>query len=261
MQSKKGAVSLFILIGIVMLFTVQLYFFMNNYAQEEVAINKINEESQVLNEILPVRTYFDQCAKDSLTQAIAIVAKSGGAFYPEPGLEKKLFPLALFKIDPYISYISGSYQENLLTESQVLAYLSEAADYYFKDCAQKANFTGFEFEYDFQESPKVSFQEDAILAEYNSEIKISKHDQTTTIDSMAALEKANLRILLIQAKSLMSQLKENPVNLTALCKTNIISVAYGKELTFLAIANPSDPNFWFQFPIYRIDFEGACVRS
>src|SRR3989338_10815892 len=82
---KRGQVTVFIIVGIlIVLVTAGIFFFSKSLVEEQIAVEEEKtQEASVLS--LPIQNYIENCVENTAEEAIVFVSKQGG-YYQLPEL-------------------------------------------------------------------------------------------------------------------------------------------------------------------------------
>lgn len=108
MGIKRGQITIFIIIGVILLVSVSLII----YLKDRVSTEMIKEETEFSTAAQPVAPFVEQCIRKTLQQAIIITAENGG-YYELPALSTK----EAYKNAPYYIYGSEKHLPQGLEES------------------------------------------------------------------------------------------------------------------------------------------------
>ncbi len=96
MQSKKGQTTIFIIIGIIILFSVVIMLFLQLREAKEDETERLTEEVPL--ELQPVKSYVQECLKETGKQAIRMAGRHGGYIGLSPEASTK-YTHTTFSID------------------------------------------------------------------------------------------------------------------------------------------------------------------
>jgi len=190
--SKKSQLSLFVILGLVVLIIVLFLWYLNSIQPEKIRFEKISET--------PVRTYVESCLDVTTRRALTNLGLRGGYIYLPYGIKEfeTLKPVVyLYYYGEYPAYISpieaGYYRLASLSswESDISRYVSEE----LPKCIN-----GFEplkemgYEIDFK-TPKteVFIRDSDILIKLNYPLKIMKDEKTINIEDFQITVPLNLK--------------------------------------------------------------------
>ena len=86
--NRKGQITMFILIGLVMLAIVGLAFFFISRAQQPVDL----EPTDVPAELVPIRNYVENCLYETSKSAFLVAGQNGGYINANEYFTKSFFP-------------------------------------------------------------------------------------------------------------------------------------------------------------------------
>lgn len=166
---KKGQVTLFIIIGIVILLTIAIFIFVRE--------TRVYIEPELIEpDLMPIKNYIEDCIEVTAEDAIGILGSQGGYIeIPEEISEEKY---AYIKIDetgffkiPFWYYNGLSRIPSVeLMETQISEYVKKN----IKECIQE--FIAFEKKFDIKEMKKLKtetiIEEEAVLVEVDYPIRI-----------------------------------------------------------------------------------------
>lgn len=147
MREKRGQVTLFIIIGIVLLLAIVLIIVLRSESIREA----ISPERIFPTETTRITNFIDSCIEDTADQALNLLGAQGGYVYLPPEISNN--PLAHLdhglKV-PYWQYVQRSYIPDIgLMEGQLSRYLNQN----LKNCLQ--NLEPFQAEYDIVEKGPI----------------------------------------------------------------------------------------------------------
>ena len=79
--NKKSQVTLFIILGIVILSIFSLIFYLVNYTSKEKFGEKSEEAGKTSAELKPIEEYIKSCLKETAEQGLLLLGKQGGYIY------------------------------------------------------------------------------------------------------------------------------------------------------------------------------------
>lgn len=137
-QNKKGQVTIFIIIGIIILFVFAGVLYFTKYTvTDQTTVEGTPIVSSVPAEFQPLQTYTENCVRNTAKQGLKLLGQQGGYIYPELSGKFTLTPTEADGIFlgslsvPYWHYKKNpsSDQENIYTSLQPKLHLSEDASF------------------------------------------------------------------------------------------------------------------------------------
>lgn len=162
MPNKKGQLTVFIIIGIVILLIVSLLIYVKNIETEK-KVEETKKIYEIPEEIKPIKVYMQSCAEDISKEALEYIGSQGGYYYIPDGLAYEEIGTALFFANsaklPYITTI----------QNELSAYIN---DFLFL-CLRYMENPGFEM--DIGETNTItSINEDGVSFNIDTKIILSK---------------------------------------------------------------------------------------
>lgn len=240
-NSKRGQVSIFIIIAIVfLLITGLLYYFLRPGKQIQDERDKIPEDIQ------PVYNFLEECLTEEANNAIELIARQGGYFEKTDALP----------VDQGIVAYGYKDRDNVLVS---LGEMENQLEEYIITATTECDLSVFEeFTFNQEEvTSRVSILEDKVLIQINNNLEVVSDDRRISIEKflldidLPLGEQHALAIDVIQLIQLdpetldISGLSEldYPVNLIPMTLTDIVYSIDNPDLTFMFSANyqPNQP--------------------
>jgi len=204
-SSKNGQVTIFIIIGIILLFTFAgIMYFTSNTISEKISSEGEPVIQNAPSEFSAIQTFTQDCISQISEQAISILGEQGGYIYPDLlgefpiinptdqiglNLNSIKVPYWHFNSQPnkanLVSFESRMPQligdEELSIESQIKRFLSENINTCLNDY-QTFTQTGFSIEKDNEDEYKLIFSDEFVGVEMNTNIKVSRGQTSSDLD-------------------------------------------------------------------------------
>lgn len=197
MVNKRGQVTIFIIIAVILIATVSLYFVFRDSAKNN---------SEEIIEITPIVNFVQECVDESALASVYYIGQHGGYYLPEVPLTPSSVPFYFYEgknIAPSKEYI----------ESELSEYVESA----ISDCV--GNFESFEeFEIDQGEIGIVSkVTKDRINFELNYPLSIRKGEETSRVEDFESEVSSKLGLLHESSKFIVSLHERNPNEICINC--------------------------------------------
>jgi len=195
---KRGQISVFIILAIVILGAIILFFL----AQQNI----INLLPGVDAQVKPVYSFVESCIQQTSEDAIQHISENGGYYIPPNN--------SLFNGIP-IYFNKG--ETNLLTTQQLEQQLSDYMDEMLFFCTQNfIEFQDFEIQQN-QIKTTTEIKENKITFNINYPLSISKEQKTYTFEDFKIEIPANLFKVHQTANQIIEQQKEFPEDICITC--------------------------------------------
>lgn len=200
-MKKRGQLTAFIAIGLVILVILGLFFYM----KEQVIEEELEAQMEVPEFAVPVQTYLESCIEDVAEQGIFVLGYSGG-YYNTP------FESSIFYVDhdvPYF-YLDGN---SLVPSAETLQ--EELASYMednFQYCINNLDtFTEQGFELDVSSYSFSSLlQDDQVSFTVSTNLKLQKEDESTTLSVLFAEVPTKIKRMLSTAEQIVEEYEQKP---------------------------------------------------
>lgn len=238
-MAKRGQVSIFILLGILLLLIVGFFVFFT----EQFTLIPVVEDEATQN----IRTLFSQCLETQLPRAISSLALHGGYYIPPP------YPVEEYLIGnttlvPYY-FINGT--TTLPSQEDIQKQLALAFEKYIPECN---NFTSYPYPVSVSLASldvETMLKPTSVEATVILPLTIHYEDKTTTIDTFSIEVDSSLSKLYTNALNITEEQTQNPRELCFSCLSSIAAdaelylgmVETGNEnqYTIIYILNERDP--------------------
>jgi hypothetical protein len=286
--SKKGQITVFIILGILLLLAFILVFTLKS----EIIVSESTFEKKIVENGIekgPVGQHIESCLRKVLTEGVRQISFYGGYFYPS-GLEE--YQEAGDGGEFYDHYYFGGVQlPYLLNKDKII--LREINDIEEKlsnyvlvelgDCLD--TFTAFQ-EGVYVDHPElglnggaevlVNVQEDFVLVELQWPVKVKKGESVTTLDVFQSKVDLRLGRLYGLVRDLLNDVREEqPFDLGEHCEDSLSGPEYEKIniyldsnlYTYEYVLRVVDAKYLeegkaplkFQFAVKNVNIEGECV--
>jgi len=197
---KRGQVTLFIILGILLLLSVGIILYLNFYLVKEDLSSNIGSTST--GKVSSVKLFVENCHKKSLTEGVQSLALNGGYF------ETITLSSSFYHI-PYYFYQGTDLSPNKAKmEQQLSDYIKQE----IITCTQNFSVISYDLVLG-NVSVVASIDENSVSSKLNWPIKINLDGSQTEISSFN--EKINVRLGLLY--NLAKNITSNQVNRTGLC--------------------------------------------
>ena len=126
MKFKKSQITLFIILGLVLLFVIGSFFYFTKYVAKKQTGYETTETQKIKTELQPIVNYVTQCLDKTTKEGLVLLGKQGGYLYKHQGgpqnafgsyLEDYVFVnypstdphQVLYTITPFTNYTAGYY--------------------------------------------------------------------------------------------------------------------------------------------------------
>lgn len=178
-MDKKGQVTIFIIIGIIIVFGVVLFFILSGDSSRREG------ETQVDAEVEPIYNYVGECLDESVEEGIFYVAERGGYESIPENIISEIFEV------PY--YIKEG-EITMISKKELESQLSQSIKQNLEDCVDLSEFSDYEIKSK-TPSPEVSIEEERVNVNLYYPIDIRKGENTYKIEDFE--ETKNIRLGLI----------------------------------------------------------------
>jgi|SaaInlStandDraft_4_1057021.scaffolds.fasta_scaffold00476_19 hypothetical protein len=187
---RKGQVTLFIIMGVVVLILLVLVGYVKQIGEPREDLEKIY---LVTNSIIPVKSYVEKCLKDIGNEAMLEVAYHGGKIDPENSEY-----LNNEKINYYCTHEPGDGCKNtLIFRSDIENEIAQEINNKIKTCVDLDIFRNQGFVVEASNAKtNVQIEEDSITFSLDYPIKLEKESIALSIDSFATNTKSELGFIL-----------------------------------------------------------------
>jgi hypothetical protein len=199
MFQKKGQITLFIILGIVLIvsFSLVFYLFQSNTGRGESEIQQIQSFELSTS---PIKSYVDSCLQNTATEAIDYIGKHGGYYDLDQTYSTNSAP---YNTAYYFYRDINSMPSINIIEKELSNYIND--NLFF--CLQ--NFVIFEeqgFNIDMEEiKSKVSLHENNAVFNLEMPLKIKREDQQKTMESFTVNINSRLKKMIDSASILTSE--------------------------------------------------------
>ncbi len=207
-MKKRGQITLFIIIAIVLLFASALFFYFRNNQTEQKMNTEVSQVIVVPDEIKPIKTFIDNCVETTLEDGLTKIGMQAGWVDIDSRFEK---PIQGFRSGDLLEVVPNFYIPYWYNQKNGINYIDNApslliqnyipddysmqrqlADYIatnISDCFNDfQNFVGMGYSFEEQGDLGVylSFNDEDITAEIEYPLKISKSGKDLEISSFSA---------------------------------------------------------------------------
>ena len=194
-RSKKGQITMFIILGVIVLFAAGIMFFLMNQKAEEVTV-------EVPTEFQNVNQFIVSCASQTTKTAIQDMALNGGYYY------FKLKYVDLNYSKPMYYYVGGEVKQpsRKRLESEIAVYVETE----LMRCVN--NFSAFDSSYTFsygQPKAEVTVNAADVDVNINFPVKIKKGDRTFDVSDFSSKVNARLGYMSTIAEQIVKSSIEN----------------------------------------------------
>ena len=200
-MKKRGQVTIFLIIGIVLLAVVVIFFFLNK--QDILNPNQI-EVNQ--------KEFLQTCMEERITETVNLIAIQGGSINPtlkktydlEDGLGKKNISILCYNQNFYTPCIN---QEPMLVNhvrEEIEKNISQDVKQCFDDLVISLNKKGFETSALYK-GFEIKLQPDKVILEIYGEITTTRTDETKKEKDFEIIVKSKFYNLVIVAQEIISQ--------------------------------------------------------
>jgi hypothetical protein len=248
MNQKRGQVTIFIIIGIVLLFLGAIvYYFASSRTQVELPEKFIRDTPQ---EVLPIRYYVDDCIKIAATKAVEEIGLHGG-WVQDPEIATTLFDVSYDSTEsnavslslggaavPYWYYMKSVNDckqcqfssENMPTLQTMSDEISAYVNKKLKECVRDFDpfaEQGFSVKETGEIQTSADIRDGNILIKVSYPVKIEQAGKTYNLDQFAVTLPVNLKKVYELAVKILAE--ETKVGFLERTAVNIISYASGLD--------------------------------
>lgn len=218
-MQKRGQVTVFIVVGIVILVVFGLVFALRGNILEQSFENEMNSII-VPQQLMPVKSYLDSCLKDVVSDGVRIIGEQGGYIdIPEDITYRSATnpfsnSLQLFG-DAEVAYwhyetANEIERQQIPTKKQMEAELEEYVDENFKDCfyfLDSFEEEGFEIDLPKSVNTEISIKDNVVQVKVLSEVLVSLKEVNKNINKHMVIVDSRLGEMYDLAVNVME--KEN----------------------------------------------------
>jgi len=199
-MSKRGQVTIFLVVGIVILLLSALFFYIFGQMKKAPLEVELEESQKFLGVPGAVQSFVEKCIKDTIDPAIYLLAKQGGVIYPE---EDNLILLTDYGLVNYAWMNGADGLSKGKMENDLATYLEENIDFCLGgfETFEKQN---IQVESDYKKiKAEVIIQKSTIKVElsFPLQIVLSNGDKTT-IDRFSTQQQSSLGAMVEVIESL-----------------------------------------------------------
>lgn len=255
-MGKRGQLTIFIIIGIILLIIAGLYLALNEFVFKSQFQQELQKQKNIPLEAQPIADFFSSCTKKVATDAVSIVAQHGGYitlprdtiptsdFSPLPST-LEIFPNSNIRTSVWFrEQPNGIHRTTIpsiqFMESEIQGYINEN----FEQCLENlTTFTDIGFSFTIGGSPKSDVQilDKVVNVKVNLPVQISKADFSVSLENNLAQLDSRLGELHTIATEIVN--KENS-DFFLENKTIDMMVAYDPEIPFSGSNNNCNPEIW-----------------
>jgi hypothetical protein len=226
---KRGQITLFIIIGIVILLVISMVFYLRGRAPEAELEVKFEEEAEISLAAQPVDAFVQNCLKEVTEDAIDVIARQGGYFeLPEISTADMVTNTA------YYFYLGSGL---VPSEDVIKAELKKYVDSQFEFCLRNlVDFEGYEFELGEPET-SINFDEDIVIANIDFPLTIITDGARIPLNKFRAAVPSRLWVLYDTARQLTNIQVENP---DQICLSCIAELAEENEINISVVEYEND---------------------
>ncbi len=223
MKGNKGQISVFITIGIVLVLTSAIFFFITTIKKSEIPLTAPSSEEQL---------FIENCLKAKLKSVVDSASLSGGLVNP---------PEDSYRTSTYIApyYFDGI--EKIPDLIEIESQLASEADVLLDDCIEELNQQEvFSAERRISQGVKINVYDERIDATVEDVIIIKSRDKIQTIPGLKITYQVPFGTFYLVAKNIAKEFGENKgkISLEQLRQKNEnIDIFLGKEKTTIVSIN------------------------
>ncbi len=214
MINKKSQVSMFIIIGIILLIIVGVYFALQSA--------KISEESiieEVPVELQPIKSYVESCIAQIGEDAVYLIGQQGG-YYEVPQMDPDYFSTTAYYF--WINENIMPSQEKV--EAEISKYVDKELNYCLKNFE---DFKNFEIEQE-ESKTKTHMKDNEIIFNVNLPLTVKKDESVTKLSSFSnSISNVRLKTVYDTAKAVIDEQMED---FHSICLSCIINWSIEKDL-------------------------------
>jgi len=276
MFQKKGQLTIFMILGIVLLLSVVLLFIAR---QQIVQIREEVPEAIITHRVAtnPIKAYFEDCLASIAKDAIYLVSYYGGYLYPsgidkynEPGNGDEWYNYYYFN-EVQLPFLLDEQTIKIRPLNEIKEIISNYVQVEVQTCFEGLEIferQGFSIKYP-QVPGKVSttIQRDKVLLSVHSPFSVSRDEKITYFREFSPTVAVRLGNTYDTVEKILLNIKEKqPLDLSEQCDqytdnlTNIYfeSNDYTFEYVVRIVDIFGDPPLIFQFAIKNVDVQGEC---
>lgn len=221
---KRGQVTVFILLGIVMLIAFFLIYYIIAGTSIELS-DEVSETSKFPKDILPIHNYIKECVTQTSQQGITLMGSSGGQMEIRGANNQIQVPIENFMIE----------NQNLVPSAQDLQKtLDSFMEYFVPVCTIDIDFPGYNIK---SETPtiKTQFVEDKIVQEIIFPVTVMKGKRKTEFSKFYIEHNIRMNTILNSANKIVKNTITDP---------EWINYADFAEFDVNVIVNPIQENYF-----------------
>ncbi len=219
MENQGGQVTVFVVIGILIVAGVILFFALRNFSGEKQEMIPANEQS--------VQNYVQDCLDDSLKDVVQKVGIRGGYYEVPENLKEESIET---------SYHLRNGELNILKNSEIESEISKGLEKEFPDCISDfSNFEGNEIKHS-KPTFKTELNNGNIKTELNYKVSIEKGESQTLLKKFNSEVPVKMKTMNKLATELAVMEKRDKKE-NALCVSCIGEVSSGNNFTIDSFQN------------------------
>lgn len=237
---KRGQVTLFIFIGILVLIAVSLTFYVNKEYVKSLFEERITRLKQIPQEIQPLDSHISSCLEETSKLSLNLIYMQGGYFEPKNSMPMEAFDVAYW------------YYKKDLTPSLTIIEneISKSMNYLLPGCI-----LNFEEEYEIEIKelkPSIHIKKNKVIVSSDTSLMVNYKNLTHTIDKNYEISfNSEAKNMYNSAKIIINSEKSNPgiMDLTLLASLpytvnffkfneKIVYALSSEELTLMIATQP-----------------------
>jgi len=247
MVNKRGQLTIFIIVGILIVVGIALFFFLStDLGRDIIGISEVNPE-----------TFLKSCIEDKAEEAVFILSKQGGYInsplsisfmFEDEGVYKDISYLCYKEFAPGVCLVlEGDLIGHL--ESEIKTYIEEDIDKCFYELAEKKEREVDNIEVRYEDDFEVDLESGKIIIDINGELHLTKSGESiiledfkvTIVNNFYELQKVVQKIL---SDLVISRCEVNNMDyLTPEIRVDFFETTQGNDfITFYTVVHKATGN-------------------
>jgi len=211
MANRKGQITIFLIIGMILLISAGLLFYLNSQLTEK----EIEKSVEMPSNVLPIKNYVESCIKSVGEEAILWIGEHGG-YYNLPKYSTKDY----FTNTAYYFYIDSNIMPSKERVEEELSEYMDKQIYFCLDNFSVFKEQGFQIEKEESNTTVIIRQKD-VLFQINLPLTIKKQDSLTEIKEFKkSIDSIRLKTIYDVSKLIIDEQMQNFDSVCLSCIVN-----------------------------------------
>jgi len=238
-NSKRGQITMFIIVGLLVLIGVVLAIYTSNTAVEDELDTAVLKSLTVPAEFEPIKAYVEGCVASSVDDALELISFQGGIAYASIDQPRLLYSTYDFEMPFWYYNGEDTSPSNGVVAAQFDIYINET----FLDCIN--GFEGLEYDVEYGEvSPLTQIAPTAIVIDLEFPVKVNLKDKEYSHRRFVVTVPSHLSELLDIAHMIVDDEVANPnlMDLTMLSEldADVAISEYTEDVSIITLYHKTD---------------------